>query len=107
MTQVLSGGTVEKTNLIEEYGYQYEGFRANQWNTYSLDWQPNSIAWSIGGTERVHFTKNSVLPAGPLPIRLGPWATGAKWWCGTADWAKNPQAKMEIRRLVIEGCMTS
>lgn len=105
VTEKLSGGTTEKTNLVETYGYQYSGFQAKRWNTYSLKWKPDSITWSVGGSERVRFTKNSQMPAGPLPIRLGPWETGSRWWCGATDWSKNPQAKMEIRKLVIEGCM--
>ena len=96
---------MEKTNLVQSYGYQYDGFKAKQWNTYSLKWQPDSIAWSVGGTERVRFTKNSQMPVGPLPIRLGPWETASKWWCGATDWNKNPQATMQIRKLVIVGCM--
>ena len=67
VSEQLLGGTRRKTNLIETYGYQYDGFKPKSWQTYKMDWSADRIVWSIGGTERVAYTKQTFLTSGPLP----------------------------------------
>lgn len=67
VSEQLLGGTRRKTNLIETYGYQYDGFKPRSWQTYKMDWSTDRIVWSVGGTERVAYTKQTFLPSGPLP----------------------------------------
>lgn len=69
-------------------------------HTYSIDWTPNAIQWSIDGTPVRTVNKKDAdpkFPQTPMRIKLGTWTPGAgaspgtiQWAGGLADFSKAP-----------------
>ncbi|KIH90339.1 extracellular cell wall glucanase [Sporothrix brasiliensis 5110] len=65
----------------------------SEFHTYTLDWSPEALTWSIDGTVVRTLTYNdakggATYPQTPMQIKLGTWdAGGASQPDGTAEWA--------------------
>lgn len=61
-------------------------------HTYSIDWTPDAIHWSIDGTVIRTVTKAEAdpkFPQTPMRVKLGTWTPGPSASPGTIQWAGN------------------
>ncbi|KAM7194303.1 glycoside hydrolase family 16 protein [Naviculisporaceae sp. PSN 640] len=67
----------------------------NEWITYTIDWNPERIVWSVGGTVVRTTTASeagSQYPQTPMQVKFGAWAGGDPSTNppGTVEWARGP-----------------
>lgn len=72
-------------------------FSVRDWHTYTIDWSPNRLRWSIDGTVvRTLYRKNTYnshdklyhYPSSPMRLQLSIWGAGdGTFQQGTVDWA--------------------
>src|SRR5271167_1945279 len=85
------GNTGNITNLTDTF---------DDWHTYTVDWQPDQIVWSVDGVARRTKTRASTwnstsglynYPQTPARVQLSIWPGGASGQAqGTIDWAGGP-----------------